>query len=852
MRVLKTDRSPDILREMEETFSVSGFDIPVRLINLTGGGPETFEALTRHHVDVLQKYVGLDPSHSILEIGCGIGRDAIPFLQILGPSGRYWGIDIIKDSIDWCQANIAARNPRFQFIHYNVKDQLHNPGGDTKTTGIHLPIEDGSVDTIFLWSVFTHMFERDIVHYLREFRRVLKKHGRVYATWFVVNDAVLESARRAKLTPWDLRFEHVVSPGCYIIDPLHPASAVAFDEHNIRAMLKQAGLELVGEFLRGTWSGYWPNPHGGQDATVLALPSESQPAVGFKSRNLAKRCIYRARRSPTLRRVASLPVFSSVTNAISRRVLPPPGGYRQWIAERLLIREDLYSKRGEKGLLSFLTTVWNTPVQYLKEAAESLLRQQTVGDFEWVVLDNGSSDVGTQQYLRDHVAPDPRVKFSRIEQNAGIIGGMRRVLEHAGGRYVVPFDSDDRLQPDTVAILTDSIRQKGYPAALYSDEDKLDARNQPCTPYFKPDWDPVLFLNSCYIAHLGCFDREKALELSVYTDDACEGSHDWDTFLRFMLAGHQPMHIAEMLYSWRMHQNSTAGNIRAKDFIYQSHRSVLGRFLGTRPGCNRYELKLSPLFNGTPDWWYFRKPVEPAPLLTLMLTLDPQQANPDRHAASCEYPDHKIEIIHARQHPREVLPLLADRSGLICVMFDAVQITHPQWAWDALAITELHPDTAVIASRLVNQSNWIIDASRQLGFAGLFGCPDRGLHVNDPGFAGQMWKQRSAGGASSHLCVFDAAFLRQVLTEHRDVPISWFFLGAWAAVSAIKAGRRIVYSPFLTGTTDFDVDAGVGQPEMDLFRQLNGKYLADSRYYSPHLDLRAGHAYEPAPEGART
>jgi glycosyltransferase involved in cell wall biosynthesis/SAM-dependent methyltransferase len=848
IRALKTDRSPDILRPMEEAFSVFGFDIPVRLMNLTGGGPDTFEVLSHHHIDVLQKYMGLGSSHAVLEIGCGIGRDAIPLLQILGPSGRYWGVDIIKDSIDWCQANITARNPRFEFIHYNVKDQLHNPGGSTKTTSIRLPIADGSVDTIILWSVFTHMFERDIVHYLKEFRRVLKKHGRVYVTWFIVNDGVLESARKTNLTPFDLRFEHLASPGCYVNDPIHPAGAVAYDERNVQEMIKKSGLELSGEILRGSWSGFWSDCHGGQDATILALPSRSHQVAGFQMRSLAKRCIYRARQSSTLRRIASLPIFSGVTNAVCRRILPPPGDYPQWIAERLLIRRDIYPKWGEKGLLSFLTTAWNTPVQYLDEAAQSLLVQQTVGDFEWVILDNGSTDAGTRQYLRDRIAPDPRVKFSRVERNLGIIGGMRHVLEQASGRYVVPFDSDDTIQPDSVAILTESIRRHGYPAALYSDEDKLDAENSPCWPYFKPDWDPVLFLNSCYIAHMGCVDRKKALELSVYTDETCDGSHDWDTFLRFMLAGHQPMHIPEILYSWRMHQNSTAGNIHSKDYIFRSHRSVLGRFLGTRAKCDRYELRLSPLFNGTPDWWYFRKPVEPAPLLTLMLSLDPQRTDKSRHAVSCQYPGHKIEIVHARQHPCEALPFLEGRSGLVCVMFDAVQITEPQWPWEALALTELHPDTAVIASRLVNNANYIIDASRELGFAGLYGCPDRGRHVNDPGFVAQMWKQHSAGGASSHFCVFDAAFLRQVLMEHRDMPISWFFLGAWAAVSAIKSGRRIVYSPFLTGITDFDVDPGVSQAEMDLFRQMNGKYLPDSRYYSRHLDLRAGHAYEAMPE----
>jgi ubiquinone/menaquinone biosynthesis C-methylase UbiE len=40
-----------------------------------------------------------------------------------------------------------------------------------------LPVPDKSVDRIALGSVFTHLFEREIVHYMREIGRVLKPNG---------------------------------------------------------------------------------------------------------------------------------------------------------------------------------------------------------------------------------------------------------------------------------------------------------------------------------------------------------------------------------------------------------------------------------------------------------------------------------------------------------------------------------------------------------------------------------------------------------------------------------------------------------------------------------------------------
>ena len=70
------------------------------------------------------------------------------------------------------------------------------------------------------------------------------------------------------------------------------------------------------------------------------------------------------------------------------------------------------------------------------------------------------------------------------------------------------------------------------------------------------------------------FDRELALTLGVYTDPAAEGSHDWDTFTRFLAAGRTPVHIPEVLYSKRIHQASS-GNVQAKPIVTDSQRSVL-------------------------------------------------------------------------------------------------------------------------------------------------------------------------------------------------------------------------------------------------------------------------------------
>ena len=265
------------------TFEFQGFEIPVDLMRLTGGGPETFEVISRGHIDNLQRHVGLSPDFSILEIGCGIGRDAIPLTRILSAQGRYVGVDIIGPSIRWCTEAITAKHPNFAFLHFDVADQLHNPGGKTRTRDIRLPLADGSVDRIILQSVFTHMLPGDIVHYLREFRRLLKPSGVVYATVFIYNHEILAKARATNLTPFNLRFEHWIQPGCRINDPAHPLGAVAYTADALHSMCVEAGLGLARPLLKGSWSGYYDQPDDGQDVAILAI-SESP----FVSRALAR------------------------------------------------------------------------------------------------------------------------------------------------------------------------------------------------------------------------------------------------------------------------------------------------------------------------------------------------------------------------------------------------------------------------------------------------------------------------------------------------------------------------------------------------------------------------------------
>ena len=376
--------------------------------------------------------------------------------------------------------------------------------------------------------------------------------------------------------------------------------------------------------------------------------------------------------------------------------------YQRWIAERVRERRSIYTDALEPGLLSVLTPVWNgSPVGYLKRLAESVTRQNELGRCEWVVLDNGCTKANLLSYLAD-LRAHSWVKLRRVETNIGITRGLRLCLEDATGRYVLPVDADDYLYPDAFRVITSFVRSAGYPVLLYTDEDKVIGTRF-YQPYLKPDWDPVLFLNSAYIAHLGVIDREKALALGAYSDSKTEGSPDWDLFIRFMIAGYVPVHIPEVLYSWRVHAHSTADDAASKPYIHSSQKTALQRFLDAQPNPAKFGIEYSPFLAGAPHWHFSRQHSDPRALASVVLT---SGSGSNENETKGDYPEVRRVSVPADANVDCLTPLAkeaAELDGFVHLIGDDVEVDYADWPWEALTVFELHPDTVMMGGRIQNR-----------------------------------------------------------------------------------------------------------------------------------------------------
>lgn len=89
--------------------------------------------------------------------------------------------------------------------------------------------------------------------------------------------------------------------------------------------------------------------------------------------------------------------------------------------------------------VSVVMSVYNG-LPYLHEAVESILAQ-TFTDFEFVIIDDGSTD-GSGEVLDEYAAHDERVRVLH-QENRGLITSLNRGLEEARGTYIARMDADD-------------------------------------------------------------------------------------------------------------------------------------------------------------------------------------------------------------------------------------------------------------------------------------------------------------------------------------------------------------------------------------------------------------------------
>ena len=232
------------------------------------------------------------------------------------------------------------------------------------------------------------------------------------------------------------------------------------------------------------------------------------------------------------------------------------------------------SSRAAAPFFSLLVPAYEPGETFLRALIDSVLAQ-TYGGFELIIADAGETD-GTQETTLSY--HDARIVYRRLPKNGGISANTNAAAQFARGDYVALLDHDDLLTPDALYEAAAALVRTGA-EILYTDEDKCDGTGRRFfEPNRKPDFNLDYLLANNYICHLLVMKRGLFQALGLRSE--FDGAQDYDLLLRAPKSS--VVHVPKVLYHWRTHRGSTAGNPASKDYAYEAGRAALVSYFAQR------------------------------------------------------------------------------------------------------------------------------------------------------------------------------------------------------------------------------------------------------------------------------
>ena len=266
------------------------------------------------------------------------------------------------------------------------------------------------------------------------------------------------------------------------------------------------------------------------------------------------------------------------------KAFPAGKSYKEWYEEHCPTKEELMRQRevefSVQPLISIVVPTYQTPIPFLKDMIDSV-RKQSYEKWELCIADgslngdeNDTKVIRVREELNRYSMEDKRIKVVYLEENQGISENTNQALALATGEYIGLFDHDDMLTPDALYEIVKAINDYDYDV-LYTDEDKISEDSHDYKkPVFKPDYSPELLCANNYITHFFVAKKSIVDRLGGFRKEY-DGSQDYDFIFRCVELAKKVGHVSKVLYHWRMHGGSVAGEPTSKMYAYDAGKKAI-------------------------------------------------------------------------------------------------------------------------------------------------------------------------------------------------------------------------------------------------------------------------------------
>src|SRR5665213_1052172 len=543
----------------------------------------------------------------------------------------------------------------------------------------------------------------------------------------------------------------------------------------------------------------------------------SKPRIFLKRLVKKNKHVYRAARSAKrVIRPGSMPANQEIYDF--QKYYPSPA--------ELAKQQEGYKGFKLQPKISVIVPTYNTNIRFLQECIESVI-SQSYPNWELCIADDASPKAGVVQTIKKYAARDTRIKLAERKQNGHISLASNSAIEIADGEYVALLDHDDVLWPNALYEIVKVINDDPGADFIYTDEDKIDEPGKILSyPFFKPDWSPE-FLESCnYITHFSCI-RKRVVDQVGGFRKGYEGAQDWDLFVRVSEATDKVRHIPKVLYSWRVHEASTAQDTDAKPYVYEAQKKLLQDHVA-RIGAK------GTVHQGL-IWQHsiIEYEVEGRPSATVVI----YGAGADSRAAqlvkNSGYPSDRVRIKTLAKLTPQALGAIFDEDKteyFVLLPADTVKISD-KWLYKFIADSQ-REGIGIVGGRLISlDEKTLYSAGLGIGL-GKYYLP----LLNGDSIEDNHYMRALHGKSRRNVLAVEAPLIvsRQVLENIDLERLEQAYFVTDLCLTAVSNGFRCVYSPYISAS--FRADPLAGQKLQPKAAASFKKKWADYVAYDPFVN----------------
>ena len=195
--------------------------------------------------------------------------------------------------------------------------------------------------------------------------------------------------------------------------------------------------------------------------------------------------------------------------------------------------------------------------KFLPQTLEGALEQTYRGDYEVLVINDGSTD-NTLRILDFYKGQHKRLKVLN-QKNKGVGAARNRLLEESKGEILLGLDADDKLYPEALEKVTSYFEENPEKRFVYTDHEEINETGRRVRIRSKQKLHSLfneIILHCHFPGHLRAF-KKSGLEGSRF-DPEFKISGDYDFLLSVIMKTWPDLqigHIPEVLYSYRINNS---------------------------------------------------------------------------------------------------------------------------------------------------------------------------------------------------------------------------------------------------------------------------------------------------------